>query len=161
MRHRWGRPAGTCERDGFAWGGIGVAAVWFGGAVGVARRLRRQAEERELDQIGWMHVGAVDAALHAARLVLRESADEIDQGRADGPQGAMLALRVRQVVADAVESTVRAADHALGPGPLALEAEHASRISDLRVYVRQHHAERDLAALGRATHRGDARDRSW
>ena len=27
------------ERDGFWWGGIGVAAVWYGGAVGLARRL--------------------------------------------------------------------------------------------------------------------------
>ena len=26
--------AAGLERDGFAWGGIGVAAVWYGGAVG-------------------------------------------------------------------------------------------------------------------------------
>ena len=59
--------------------------------------------------------------------------------------------------------TIRVADHALGPGPLAFEAEHATRVSDLRVYVRQHHAERDSAALGRArsppcgrTSRGEA-----
>ena len=82
--------------------------------------------------------------------MLLESADEIDRGRADGESGALLALRVRQVVADAVEATIRVADHALGPGPLAFEAEHATRVSDLRVYVRQHHAERDGAALGRA-----------
>jgi alkylation response protein AidB-like acyl-CoA dehydrogenase len=146
-----GTPSWYLERDGFAWGGIGVAAVWFGGAVGIARRLRRQAAERELDQIGWAHVGTVDAGLHAARTVLMASADEIDAGRAGGQAGALLALRVRQVVADAVETTIRAADHALGPGPLALEPEHATRVSDLRLYVRQHHAERDAAALGRAS----------
>ena len=39
--------------------------------------------------------------------------------------------------------------HALGPGPLAMDAEHAARVADLTLYVRQHHAERDLAALGR------------
>ncbi|MGZ5406145.1 MAG: hypothetical protein ACXWDL_15955, partial [Nocardioides sp.] len=34
-----GPPGWYLERDGFAWGGMGVAAVWYGGAVGVARRL--------------------------------------------------------------------------------------------------------------------------
>lgn len=155
-----GAPGWYLERDGFAWGGIGVAAIWYGGAVGIARRLRRQASDREPDQIGWAHLGTVDAALHAARAVLLESADTIDSGRASGPSGALLALRVRQVVADVVETTIRVADHALGPGPLALEAEHAARVSDLRVYVRQHHAERDAAALGRAT-LSDAEERPW
>ena len=152
-----GAPGWYLQRDGFAWGGIGVAAIWFGGAVGIARRLRRHSTEREPDQIGWAHLGTVDSALHAARSVLLESADEIDHGRADGASGALLALRVRQVVADAVEATIRIADHALGPGPLAFEDEHATRVSDLRIYVRQHHAERDTAALGRAA----VRDQPW
>lgn len=39
---------------------------------------------------------------------------------------------------------------ALGPAPLALEAEHARRVADLQLYVRQHHAERDQASLGEA-----------
>jgi hypothetical protein len=30
-----------------------------------------------------------------------------------------------------------------------MDAAHAARVSDLTLYVRQHHAERDLAALGR------------
>ena len=37
---------------------------------------------------------------------------------------------------------------ALGAGPLAHDAEHAQRVADLSVYVRQHHGERDLAGLG-------------
>ncbi|HET7399524.1 MAG TPA: acyl-CoA dehydrogenase, partial [Intrasporangium sp.] len=32
---------------------------------------------------------------------------------------------------------------------LAFEEEHARRVADLRLYVRQEHAERDQAALGR------------
>lgn len=145
-----GGPGWYLERDGFAWGGIGVAAVWCGGALGLAQRLRRQATGRGLDQVGRMHLGTVDAALHGAWTVLAAAADDIDAGRADGARGALLALRVRQVVADAVETTIRATDHALGPAPLALEPEHAARVSDLRLYVRQHHAERDAAALGAA-----------
>jgi hypothetical protein len=40
--------------------------------------------------------------------------------------------------------------HALGPAPLARDERHARRVADLQLYLRQHHAERDEAALGRA-----------
>jgi hypothetical protein len=36
----------------------------------------------------------------------------------------------------------------LGPAPLAFEEEHVRRVADLELYLRQHHADRDLAALG-------------
>ena len=62
-----GEPGWYLERPGFAWGGLGVAAIWFGGAVGVARRLLASASARPPDQVALMHLGAVDAALHAAR----------------------------------------------------------------------------------------------
>jgi alkylation response protein AidB-like acyl-CoA dehydrogenase len=112
------------RRDGFAWGGIGVAAIWYGGAVGVLRRLQDQARERVPDQLGRYHLGRADAAL---------------------------ALRVRTVVHDAAETVLRSADHALGPGPLVRVASYADRVADLRLYLRQHHAERDVAALGATT----------
>ncbi|GAA5034934.1 acyl-CoA dehydrogenase family protein [Terrabacter aeriphilus] len=135
------------ERPGFAWGGMGVAAVWFGGAVGVARRLLRQG--REPDQIAQQHLGAVDAALWAARSTLVTAAAEIDGGRASGAAGAALALRVRHVVAETGEEVLRLVGHATGPAPLALEADHAARVADLTLYLRQEHAERDEAALGK------------
>ncbi|GAB3781961.1 acyl-CoA dehydrogenase family protein [Nocardioides ungokensis] len=143
-----GDPGWYLRRDGFAWGGMGVAAVWYGGAVGVARRLVRQARERTPDQVAHLHLGVVDSALTVARLTLLDAAQRIDGGEAAGDAGALLALRVRNVVADSVERVLGAADHALGPGPLALEPEHAARVADLRLYVRQHHAERDSVALG-------------
>jgi hypothetical protein len=39
--------------------------------------------------------------------------------------------------------------HCLGPAPLAQDERHARRVADLQLYVRQHHAERDEATLGR------------
>jgi len=36
-----------------------------------------------------------------------------------------------------------------GTTPLTFDRAHARRAADLVVYLRQHHAERDLAALGR------------
>lgn len=134
------------ERSGFAWGGMGVAAIWYGGAVGVARRLVRAG--REPDQLAQMHLGAVDASLWAARAVLAEAAGLIDGGRAAGATGATLALRIRHVVARTAETVLEHVGHATGPGPLALEDDHARRVADLQLYLRQEHAERDEAALG-------------
>ncbi|WP_076258650.1 acyl-CoA dehydrogenase [Intrasporangium flavum] len=145
-----GEPGWYLERPGFAWGGIGVAAVWFGGACAVAGRLLDQCRRRAPDQVALMHLGAVDAALHVASTTLADAARAVDAGDALGADGARLALRVRRVVAGAVEEVLERVDHALGPGPLALEEEHAARVADLRLYVRQEHAERDAAALGRS-----------
>ena len=95
-----------------------------------------------------MHRGAVDAVLHAARCVLADAAVQVDSGQAAGGDGAGLALRVRQVVRRAAEEVLHRTEHALGPAPLALEEEHAARVADLQLYLRQEHAERDQAALG-------------
>ena len=143
-----GGPGWYLQRPGFAWGGIGVAAVWFGGAVGVARRVHAALRRREPDQVGLAHLGELDVVLAGARASLADAAGVVDGGRASADEAARLALRVRSQVAETVERVLRVADHGLGPGPLALEEEHARRVDDLRLYVRQHHAERDLAALG-------------
>jgi hypothetical protein len=60
-------------------------------------------------------------------------------------------------VAEAVERVLRQVGHALGPAPMAFDEQHARRIADLELYVRQHHAERDLAVLGAAVLGGDGR----
>lgn len=145
-----GPPGWYLQRPGFAWGGIGVAAIWYGGALGVARRLLPKPGGREPDQIAQAHLGACDAVLHAARCALQCAAAQVDAGEATGDAGAMLALRVRTVVAQAAEEVLRRADHGLGPGPLATDEAHARRVADLHLYLRQWHAERDHAALGRA-----------
>ncbi len=138
------------ERPGFAWGGIGVAACWFGGLLGIARTMAAAAARREPDQIGLMHLGAVDLAVQRSRAMLDLAAADVDSGRVTGMAGSVLANRVRSVVADAAEEAIERAGHALGPAPLTQDEEHARRVADLTVYVRQHHGERDLVALGRA-----------
>ncbi len=147
------RPVGDdgwyLRRPGFAWGGIGVAACWWGGAVGLARRVWESALEREPDQIALAHLGALDLALTAAGGALAAAAAVIDAGDAGGEQGELLAARVRGQVARTVDEVITRTGHALGPAPLALDARHAGRVADLQLYVRQHHAERDDAALGR------------
>jgi alkylation response protein AidB-like acyl-CoA dehydrogenase len=144
-----GAPGWYLTRPGFAWGGIGVAACWYGGAVGLADGVRRRAKKSTAD-LDLMHLGTVDVALHSARCALDAAAAAIDAGAADRSQGEILALRTRTVVADAVERVLVTVAHALGPAPLAFDADHAARVADLELYIRQHHAERDLVALGTA-----------
>lgn len=140
-----GGPRWYLERDGFWWGGIGVAACWFGGAVGVMRTLHG-ASAAHPDPHRIAHLGALDTLMHACRLALHDAADAIDTGReVNGP---LLAYRVRGLVARTCEEIISRAGHALGPAPLALDEAHAKRVSDLQLYIRQHHAERDDAAQG-------------
>ena len=136
------------EREGFAWGAMGVAACWFGGAVGITRLMVRTAQQRRPDQIALMHLGRVDAALHQGQAVLCAAADAVDAGTARGMDGSFLAARVRSIVWRACEQVLESAAHALGPAPLAFDEEHARRVADLQIYLRQHHAERDDATLG-------------
>lgn len=146
-----GKPGWYLTRPGFAWGGIGVAAIWFGGAVGVARRVYAALHgPRTPDQVAAMHVGACDVAVTAARTTLAEAATRVDSGDVTDSEASLLALRTRSVVASSAETVLEQAAHALGPGPLAMEAEHAARVADLQLYVRQWHAARDYAALGTA-----------
>ena len=147
-----GTPVGDTDwyltRDGFAWGGIGVAACWFGGALGIARTLLAASQRRTPDQIALLHLGRVDAALHETRTLLASAADAVDSGRASGQDGALLAARVRATAFRCAELVLDAAAHGLGPAPLAFDEHHAARVADLHLYLRQHHAERDDAALG-------------
>jgi alkylation response protein AidB-like acyl-CoA dehydrogenase len=130
-------------RPGFHWGGIGVAACWFGGAVAIARSVFDAAQARPGDLVN-MHLGALDEQLEACRNVFAQAALAVDRRE----PGRILAKRVRATVARTVEDVLLRAGHALGPAPLALDAVHAKRVADLQLYVRQHHAERDLASLG-------------
>lgn len=146
------RPVGDTDwylsRDGFAWGGIGVAACWFGGASALAAALLAKGRVGEPAEVLAMQLGRVDAVLHAAAATLLDAADRVDRGSAGGTAGELLALRVRAIVADAAEQTLTQVGHALGPAPMAFDEPYARRTADLGVYVRQHHGERDLASLG-------------
>ena len=131
-------------RPGFAWGGIGVAACWFGGAVGIARSVF--ASVKADNPLALMHLGAIDELVQSGRRALAEAAALIDAGTDDR----LLARRVRGTVAKAAEEIITRSGHALGPAPLALDDEHAKRVADLTIYIRQHHAEKDDASLGSA-----------
>ena len=154
-----GPPNWYLTRGGFAWGGLGVAAVWFGGAAGLARRMWAAAQERDPDQVGLALLGAVDAALTGAGATLAEAAAAVDQGLVRGEHAWPRCVRTRHVVHDACETVLAAVAHGLGPAPLVGEEEHAARVADLQLYLRQHKAERDAAVVGRAV--ADGMPTAW
>lgn len=135
-------------RPGFAWGAIGVAACWAGGAAALVDTLAERLAARDPEPIRALNLGAADAARFAATCALEAAATRVDAGTAAGEQGALLAARVRAVVHGACERILREVGHALGPAPLAFDEVHARRVADLQVYLRQHHGERDIADLG-------------
>ncbi len=141
-----GEPGWYLERPGFAFGGIGVAACWFGGAVGIGRTVHAAAEAKP-NPFLLAHLGAIDELLQSCRRALLEATQLVGITSTDGR---LLAKRVRATVARASEEIIMRAGHALGPAPLALDREHAKRVADLQLYIRQHHAERDDESLGRA-----------
>lgn len=143
-----GPPQWYLERSGFAWGGIGVAAVWFGAACALGQSVLDAARSREPDQLALTHLGRIDSALRSTHLALRDAAERIDHGDAEKAHGQLLAARVRASAAMTAELVLAEVGRALGPAPLTSDEEHARRVADLMVYVRQHHGERDLARLG-------------
>ncbi|MGL5857977.1 MAG: acyl-CoA dehydrogenase [Angustibacter sp.] len=143
-----GGPGWYSGRDGFAYGGMGVAACWYGAAVALARSMLDAATKREPDQVALLHLGSVDLELTRTRHALAEAAAAVDSGTVRGLGAARMAGQVRSIAAEAAESVLSRVGHALGPGPLTADAAHARRVADLTVYLRQHHAERDVARLG-------------
>jgi alkylation response protein AidB-like acyl-CoA dehydrogenase len=157
-----GEPEWYLRRPGFEFGAIGVAACWFGGAVGIARAVHAAAVTKP-NPFLLEHLGRIDQLLQDARRALAEAADLVDGGAADSaavaasdPDLRILAKRVRATVVAACEEILGRAGHALGPAPLALDERYAKRVADLQLYIRQHHAERDLESLGRALAEGPA-----
>ena len=145
-----GEPDSYLERPGFWHGGIGVAACWLGAGVAVARPLVARATRPDVDDHALAHLGAVDAALGGASWALDAAAREVDDEGpdADPVRARHRAVRARAIVEAAVDETVRRVGRALGAAPLAMDPRHAQAVADATVYIRQFHAERDLAGLG-------------
>ncbi|MDM7889069.1 acyl-CoA dehydrogenase [Curtobacterium sp. RHCJP20] len=150
-----GAPGWYLTRPGFAWGGIGVAACWWGGAVGLARVLRTATAARPGSELLQAALGATVADLADAEDALATAAARIDAASTDaaGPDDdtdwSLVAQVTRSRVRRAVDAVSQRVVATLGPAPLANDAAVAARVADLGLYVLQDHGERDLARVGR------------
>lgn len=140
-----GAPGFYLERPGFWHGAIGIAAGWYGAGVALAEKLR-QALHNKNDPHGLAHLGEADCQLSGALNQLRESARFIDANPATTVD--RLALSTRLQVEVASQAVLGHVGRALGPAPYCLDRHSARILADLPVFLRQSHAERDLAQLG-------------
>ena len=142
-----GKPGDYLARPGFTHGGAGVAACWYGASTRIADYLLASACTSE-DPHALAHLGAVDVALSSTAALLRATAARIDT-RPD--QGWHLEVnRSRLAAESAAQQVLRRVPRALGPGPLCKNRQLALLLADLPIFIRQSHAERDLAALGQS-----------
>lgn len=150
-----GKPGAYLSRPGFWHGGAGIAACWYGAAAALAAPLQRSPRVAGDAQTASL-LGQVDMQLQSAAALVRELAAWID-AMPTAPHQADV-LRVRSVVERTCTNVLDAVARALGPGPMCLDDDHARRWSDLTVFIRQSHADRDWAELGRAV---QAQERPW
>ena len=145
-----GKAGAYLERPGFWHGGAGIAACWYGAAAAIGERMRAAVGHRANPHF-LAHLGHVAVALSSARAVLSDTAARIDSGAAS----MAAVLQTRLAVEHCASDVVAHAGRALGAGPLCREPHFAALMADLPVFIRQSHAERDLAELGSAVLAGD------
>lgn len=144
-----GSPGDYLARAGFWHGGMGIAACWFGGLLGVSGMLQAASRRRDPGPYGLAALGRVAVHVDRCRAHLTAASASVDADPEDRSGTARrVAESLRADLADSAEDVLRLVGSASGPGPLAFDAEHTHRVDDLHVFVRQHHGERDLAALG-------------
>lgn len=143
-----GEPGWYVGRRGFPLGGGGVAAVWLGGAAGVLDTVFAQLRDApHVDEHQSAHLGALHTTLRATEALLADTAHAVDADPTLDPT--LLTATCRAAAERTAWDVLDRVPRITGPTPLCRDRRFAQQLADLQVYVRQHHAERDLAALGR------------
>ncbi|MGX7677564.1 acyl-CoA dehydrogenase [Jatrophihabitans sp. DSM 45814] len=140
-----GQPGQYTARPGFWHGGAGIAACWYGAAIPFVEALSDLVARRGEPHAA-AHLGAVSTSVAATRALLVESAAWIDANPLQDAQE--IAMRARSAAEQTALVVIERAGRALGAGPLCRDESLARRFADLPVFLRQSHAEQDLAALG-------------
>jgi alkylation response protein AidB-like acyl-CoA dehydrogenase len=144
-----GPPGFYTDRPGFWFGAAGVAACWYGGAVGLVHHLVATLAPEPGDHV-LADLGRAVSRVAAMRAVLGDVATSIDSDPHDVAGTARLrALTARQIVHDNALEVLSATAAAGGARPLCHDRAQARRAADLFVYLAQHHGGPDAAELGR------------
>jgi hypothetical protein len=137
------------QRPGFWFGGAGVAACWYGGAVGLVNDLIDSGSP-ESSEHAMADLGLAASSLESMRCVLKSVAQGFDDDPLDeGGQAQFRSLVARQVVHDRATEVLARVASAGGARPLCHNEVESRRAADLYVYLSQHHGGVDAAALGR------------
>jgi len=148
LAHPLGQPGDYVGRPGFWHGGAGVAACWLGAAQWLGNYLREHMKKSGGDPHRRAHLGEVYVALEGAAATMRALAAQIDANPAHSWRVAVMHARLQ--VEAACDTVIRHVGRALGATPFCTDRHFARLMADLPVFIRQSHAERDLASLGEA-----------
>jgi alkylation response protein AidB-like acyl-CoA dehydrogenase len=153
-----GAPDFYTNRPGFWQGGAGIAACWHGAAAQLASYLRRRLIGKN-DPHALAHLGRADVALSASAWGLRAAAQQIDE--ASTADAYRIAMRVRLATEQAAADVMHALGRALGAAPFCRDPWVSRMMADLPVFLRQSHAEKDLAALAESILQDGDEDEEW
>jgi hypothetical protein len=149
-----GGPGFYLDRPGFWFGATGVAACWYGGALGLVEHLLGSLDGKSSDLV-LASLGESVARIGAMRRILEGAAREIDEDPADLRRGAHTrALVVRHAIHLAASEVLNFVAAAGGARPLCHDRAQGRRAADLYVYLAQHHGPQDSAELGRIATEG-------
>lgn len=149
VAHMVGEPGDYLKRPGFWHGGAGIAACWYGGTLAIAHTLRQVLQTmppEQRDALRLAALGRIDVSLQTTAALLRSAAEWIDANPAADARA--VALRLRLTAEHSATLALHEAGRALGATPFCRDARFARAAADLPVFIRQSHADRDLAALG-------------
>jgi alkylation response protein AidB-like acyl-CoA dehydrogenase len=136
-------------RPGFWNGACGPAACWAGGATHLAETAVSHLLRSD-DELSLAAAGALTALAFQCRAVLEAAGRAIDADPHDATAAQIRALAVRHSIERSCTEVIDRAGRALGPRALAFDPSFARQYSELTLYIRQCHGERDLRALGAA-----------
>ncbi len=140
-----GRPNEYLDRPGFWGGALSVAACWAGGAAGLAHEFMQRWPRDDAHSLA--HEGALHAVAWELQVIIEAAGAQFDRAPREGAVLAgIVRHRIEQLASEVIQRVLRAG----GPGPLTHDARLGERLYGLQLFIRQHHAERDMEALGRS-----------
>lgn len=148
-----GPPGWYLDRVGFWHGACGPAACWAGGAIGLVDHAVHAAAQKSPDPHRDAQIGALAALRWQLEALVEAAGHEIDQHPVDLCTAMPRALMLRHNVERSATAIIDLYGRALGPRPLIQEAEIVRRVSEVQLYIRQHHDEHDLESIGRELRR--------
>jgi alkylation response protein AidB-like acyl-CoA dehydrogenase len=137
------------ERPGFVVGGLGVAAVWAGGARSVTDLVATGLRAFSAGPHQLRRLGRMDQAAWQASVLVEHVAATLDTLDRHGVERSVAAAR--SGVVDACETVLDEAAKIVGPGGLVGSARLPRTLADLQLYIRQHHADHVWEAAGQHT----------
>lgn len=132
------------HRPGFWHGACGPAACWAGAAIGLVDAAVTLLDD---DPHRRAHVGAMASAEWAMTALLEQAGAEIDADPADRARAELRARALRHCIERIGTEVADRFSRAFGPRPFVSDGSLAQRHADLHLYMRQHHAERELGAV--------------